>query len=384
VVGETLRAALNALATAAPAWLREHSQPAWLERYAVRIDVYRLPKSEAGREALAVTIGADGHALLAAAFAPAAPAWLRTLPAVETLRQVWVQQFCIVDDQVRWRQPGDQPPPGRRLHSPYDPEAVCGTKRGQRWIGYKVHLTETCDADQPHLIVDVRTTTAAVTDTAMTGPIHHTLAARGLLPSRHLVDSGYIDARLLVASRGEHGIELMGPARPDTSWLQQAGAGFDIGAFAIDWESHTARCPQGRTSTSWTVFQAPQAGIAIRIGFDPATCRACPCRASCTRSQTGPRTLALLPQAQHEAVQARPVGSSRPKPGSRLTRNGLAWKGCSRRGCGHSGCAAAATSVRPRPICSMCSPRWRSTSSGWMPGCGVSPLPPPGSPALPP
>ena len=305
VVGETLRAALNALATAAPAWLQEYSRPAWFERYTVRIDVYRLPKSEAGREALAATIGADGHELLAAVFAPAAPVWLRALPAIETLRQVWVQQFCVVDDQVRWRSPDDQLPPGRRLHSPYDPEAVCGTKRGQRWIGYKVHLTETCEADQPHLIIDVHTTCAAVSDAAMTGPIHRTLAARGLLPSRHLVDSGYIDANLLVTSRSEHGIELMGPARPDTSWLQHAGAGFDIGAFAIDWEKRTARCPQGQTSTSWTAFRTPQAGVAVRVGFDPATCRVCPCRASCTRSKTAPRTLALLAQAQHEAVQAR-------------------------------------------------------------------------------
>jgi transposase len=305
VVGETLRAALNALATAAPTWLRQHSQPAWLERYAVRVDAYRLPKTEVGREALAATIGTDGHELLAAVFAPEAPVWLRALPVIETLRQVWVQQFCVVDDQVRRRSPDDQPPPGRRLHSPYDPGAVCGTKRGQRWVGYKVHLTETCEVDQPHLIVDVHTTSAAVTDNAMTGPIHRALAARGLLPSWHLVDSGYIDASLLVASRDEHGIELIGPARPDTSWLQQAGEGFDIGAFSIDWANHTVRCPQGQTSTCWTAFRTPQAGVAVRVGFDPATCRACSCRASCTRSKTAPRTLALLPQAQHEAVQTR-------------------------------------------------------------------------------
>jgi transposase len=305
LVGETLRAALNELAAAAPAWLLERSRPEWLERYAARVDVYRLPKTEAGREALAATIGADGYDLLAAVFEPQAPAWLRTLPAVETLRQVWIQQFCVVDDQVRWRRPGELPPPGRRLPSPYDPEAVCGTKRGRSWIGYKVHLTETCDVDQPHLIVDVRTTTAAATDNAVTGPIHRALAARGLLPCRHLVDSGYIDAGLLVASRAEHGIELIGPARPDTSWLQHAGAGFDIGAFTIDWEAREARCPQGQTSIRWTVLEGPAAGVAVRVAFDPATCQAGPCRASCTRSKTAPRTLALLPRAQHEAMQAR-------------------------------------------------------------------------------
>ena len=305
LVGETLRAALNELAAAAPAWLGERGRPEWLERCAARVDVYRLPKTEAAREALAATIGADGHDLLAAVFGPEAPARLRAPPAVETLRRVWVQQFCVVDDRARWRRPGEQPPPGRRLHSPYDPEAVCGTKRGRSWIGYKVRLTETCDADRPHLIVDVRTTTAAATDNAVTGPIHRALAARGLLPGLHLVDSGYVDAGLLVASRAEHGIELIGPARPDTSWLRHAGAGFDIGAFSIDWEARTARCPQGQTSTRWTVLEQPAAGVAIRVAFDPATCQACPCRAACTRSKTAPRTLALLPQAQHEAMQAR-------------------------------------------------------------------------------
>jgi transposase len=179
---------------------------------------------------------------------------------------------------------------------------VCGTKRGQRWIGYKVHLTETCEADQPHLIIDVHTTCAAVSGAAMTGPIHHTLAARGLLPSRH--GGQRLHRRQPAGDEPERAWDRAdGP--PDTSWLQHAGAGFDIGAFTIDWESRTARCPQGQTSTSWTAFRTPQAGVAVRVGFDPATCRACPCRASCTRSKTAPRTLALLAQAQHEAVQAR-------------------------------------------------------------------------------
>ena len=100
------------------------------------------------------------------------------MPAVQTLRTMWIQQFRVENERVRWRKPTDQPAAGRRLHSPYDPEAVCGTKRGQSWIGYKVHLTETCEGDQPHVITDVQTTSAAVTDNAMTAPIHRALAAR--------------------------------------------------------------------------------------------------------------------------------------------------------------------------------------------------------------
>ncbi len=36
-VGATFRAALNALAVAAPDWLRAHSNPLWVERYTRRI-----------------------------------------------------------------------------------------------------------------------------------------------------------------------------------------------------------------------------------------------------------------------------------------------------------------------------------------------------------
>jgi hypothetical protein len=35
-----------------------------------------------------------------------------------------------------------------------------GGKRNTRWVGYKLHLTETCDAGQPGLITRVLTTPA--------------------------------------------------------------------------------------------------------------------------------------------------------------------------------------------------------------------------------
>src|SRR4051794_31880946 len=65
-VGETLRAALNELATVAPAWLQALVPRAWYERYGRRVENYRLPKTEAARSALAAEIGADGQLLLAA------------------------------------------------------------------------------------------------------------------------------------------------------------------------------------------------------------------------------------------------------------------------------------------------------------------------------
>ena len=88
-----MRHALNALATAAPDWLRPRLDPAWAERYGARFDEFRLPEGQAARRALAEAIGADGFRLLGAVYAVDAPAWLRAVPAVETLRRVWLQEY---------------------------------------------------------------------------------------------------------------------------------------------------------------------------------------------------------------------------------------------------------------------------------------------------
>jgi hypothetical protein len=56
-----------------------------------------------------------------------------------------------------------------------------------------VHLTETCDADKPHLITQVMTTPAPSADSAMTTPIQQALERKGLLPRQQIVDTGYVD-----------------------------------------------------------------------------------------------------------------------------------------------------------------------------------------------
>ena len=65
----------------------------------------------------------------------------------------------------------------------------------------KVHLTETCDDDLPRLIVHVATTTGPTADDAVTPHIHADLQRRALLPSTHIVDTGFLDAALLVRSK---------------------------------------------------------------------------------------------------------------------------------------------------------------------------------------
>jgi len=143
LAGETLRAALNALAVAAPDWLRALTPPEWFERYSRRIEDHRLPKPQAARQAYAATIGADGQQLLTAVYSPTAPAWLRELPAVAILRQLWVQEFVVIQDVLRWRTPAELAPAGQRLTSPYDPQAqywTCPHHRSGFWEEILPHL----------------------------------------------------------------------------------------------------------------------------------------------------------------------------------------------------------------------------------------------------
>ncbi len=305
-VGETLRAALNDLATVAPEWLRCWVPADWFERYSARFEAYRLPKGETERQSLAEQMGRDGFALMAAAYAAAAPAYLGQMPSMEVLRRTWIAQYWLDEGRVRWRKAGDLPPAGLRTDSPYDPEAHYATKRSTAWTGYKVHITETCDADQPHLITHVDTTLAATSDVDRTAAIQEALAKKALLPKEHLVDAGYVDADLLVTSMATHGVELVGPVRPNVSWQARHGHGYDVSAFRVDWDAQHVTCPQGNTSQCWTPHQDHWGNAVISVKFSHTDCRLCANRAACTKAKTAPRCLTLRPQADHQALhQAR-------------------------------------------------------------------------------
>ena len=308
LVGETMRAALNALAVVAPAWLRDQVEPAWTARYGgARFDDYRLPTEEPARRALAAQIGQDGLALLAAVVAPAAPAWLRQVPAVETLRQVWVQQYVVWEDQVRWRDPARDglPPAAQRLLSPYDPDARWAVKRQTAWGGYKAHLTETCEPTQerPPLITHVLTTAATTPDRAVLDVIQTDLAAADRLPAEHLVDSGYVSAAALGRSQAA-GVTVVGPVPADTSWQARTAEGITSQQFVLDWEQQTATCPGGRTNRSWQATRDRHGAPVVAIQFAAADCQPCPLRVRCTTATTHGRQLTVRPPAEQAVLAA--------------------------------------------------------------------------------
>jgi transposase len=308
LAGETVRAALEALAAAAPGWLATVIDASWQEVYGQRIDGRRLPASEAKRTDLASQYGADGLLLLEAARGPGASGWLRDLPAVETLRRSWVQQYYRNGrGAVVMREAGEQGlPPGRsRIVSPYDTDARYSEKRGRGWLGYKIHLTETCQVPGgsrggPNLITSVITTPATTADVAMTTPVHDRLDAAGLAPAEHAVDAGYASADELVTARAR-GIVLTGPLRA-TATRQRRTGGYTADAFAIDWDRQQVTCPQGVTSATWCEHTRGGA-VQILVRFPGAACRTCPVRGQCTTSAAG-RQLGLRPRPIHEAVTA--------------------------------------------------------------------------------
>jgi len=314
LAGETVRAALEALAAAAPGWLAGVIDASWQRVYGQRIDSMRLPDSQAARQELAVQYGRDGYWLLEQVHGPGAPAWLRDLPAVQGLRRIWIQQYYRDGEKVIRREDSASTglPPGRdRLVSPYDLDARYSEKHGMSWLGYKGHFTETVSDPAgddpettrpavPNLVTDVQTTHAAVPDVVMTAPVHDSLEAAGLLPGEHDVDSGYVSADLLVSSR-QRGITLAGPLLADTSPQARSG-GYTQNAFTIDWDREQVTCPQGTASKVWAPTRQRDGTDAIIVRFPAAACRACPVRDKCTNARWNGRQLYLRPRDIHQAI----------------------------------------------------------------------------------
>ncbi|WP_198047613.1 IS1182 family transposase [Kutzneria sp. 744] len=320
LAGESVRAALNALAAACPDWVDQALVVAdWSRRYADRIDTWRLPASKAKQDELALHYARDGYTLLDAVYAPASPSWLRELPAVQTLRTVLVQNYTRTSDRggrlrVRRRERtedgGDGLPPGpSRLASPYDTDARWSVKRDLFWNGFKLHVSETCHPQaegdrpaRPNIITNVTTTVSTLPDTKALEPIHQALKHRRLLPARHYLDSGYPSAELIVGSAKTYGVALITPVLLDTSHQAKAREGFAAHDFTIDWDNRKAVCPAGKSSATWN--PVVQAGVAKTVvTFSALDCIPCPVKKHCTSARSNRRQLSLQPRELTEAIR---------------------------------------------------------------------------------
>jgi transposase len=330
-VSETLRLALGALAQAAPDWVEQTVPEAYREAYARSGPDYRLTQPE--REAARVEVGAAGFWLLEQLEQAGAPAGLRDLAAVQTLGVVWAQRYERVAALD-----GDTSPEGagaggaaasgtggsgagaggagsgeaattvrfrdrtvdctELVVTPHDAGVRAGEKRGKKWHGEKVHITETAEPDGPNFILDVTTANASSGDAETLPEIREQLRLRDLLPAEQYVDSGSISGKQLADSEAA-GIELVGPPLGDSSPQE-----FKLGDFQIDRETKQAVCPAGQVATKWAARTERDGSRSVHIQFPGRICAACALRARCTTGAGG-RSLSL--REHYERVAARRV-----------------------------------------------------------------------------
>lgn len=133
------------------------------------------------------------------------------------------------------------------------------------------------------------TTTLGPTPDGQTLPdIHEVVDKRDLLPEHHIVDAGYVDAELLVASQTQYQVDLVGPPAKDYRWQARGQTGYALRDFSLDWEHKQAHCPQGQTRSSWTPAKARDQDV-MKIKFAYTTCRPCPARSEVVHNQGGER-----------------------------------------------------------------------------------------------
>lgn len=304
LVGETLRHSLEVLATVAPDWLIEQVDESWFERYGARVEQSKLAKSKAAQTALILQIGQDGHNLLERIDEDGSVAWLRSIPVVQQLRHIWIQQYYVEGKTIHWRNHSELPPASQLIQSPYDQEARNRTKRQTNWTGYSVHLSETCNDEGVNLITQVFTTVATTADTTVLPEIHQALADKGLTPQEHYVDMGYFHSEHLVESQ-QMGIDLVQPVPLENSWATRDPNRFSLACFAIDWDNQKVTCPMNQSSISWIAGVQSDGDPIIRVQFSAKDCQGCPRRADCLSTpKVQARKLHLLPQPQFLALEA--------------------------------------------------------------------------------
>jgi hypothetical protein len=176
-----------------------------------------------------------------------------------------------------------------------------------------------------------------------------------------------VSADHLIAARERHGIDLVGPARPNVSWQSRDGTAFGTGDFAVDWDRRVARCPAGKESTGWAECGTAAGGSGyVRTYFRAEDCRGCPSRARCTRSRAPyqGRVLTLQPRREHDALEA---ARAREAPGKAdgSMRCAKASRARCRRRSAPSACAVRDTAAWPRQAYRTSPPPPQSTLIVW-------------------
>lgn len=223
--------------------------------------------------------------------------------AVKLLRRVFDEQFEVVEGKLELI---TQRPPGA-VQNPHDPDAHYADKKTKQWVGYKVHVAETVDPEEPikkkgepadHFITEMFTTEAAQDEMAgLTEVLKTEQQNHEITPQAMYADAGYVTESTLTQAE-QNGIELLGPTRPDPH-----KGPYNSDAFHVDVEKRQAVCPQGNLSSQCSRIKDNYQGTEYyRIEW-ASQCDRCPVQRQCTHSKSGRRTLVV--GLRHDLVEQR-------------------------------------------------------------------------------
>jgi transposase len=296
---ETLRLGLEALAKQT----RRGERPEFWERlWALYVQSeidWRLSKKE--RASRYRQCGQDMQELLE--WVGAKSAALGELEAIKLLSRVFGEQFELVEGKLK---PTSRRPP-RSVQNPHDPDAHYADKGKKQWIGYKVHVVESVDPEEPakkkgepteSFITEILTTEAAEDEMAgLAQALKREQQHHELKPVAMYADGGYVTENTLAQAQ-HNGMELLGPTRPDPH-----KGPYNADAFHVDIEKLKAVCPQEKTSTQCSHIEDKYMGTEYyRIEWG-SQCDSCLVQKQCTRAKNGRRILVV--GLRHDLVEKR-------------------------------------------------------------------------------
>ena len=223
--------------------------------------------------------------------------------AVKLLQRVFDEQFKVVEGKLELVPQR----PACAVQNPHDPDAHYADKKTKQWTGYKVHVTETVDPQEPikkkgepteHFITEMFTTEAAQDEMAgLTEVLKREQQHHGITPQTMYSDAGYVTENTLTQAE-QNGLELLGPTRPDP----HKGA-YNSDAFEVDVDKRLAVCPEGKLSTQCSRIKDSFMGTEYYRFEWASQCDRCPVQKQCTRSKGGRRTLVV--GLRHDLVEQR-------------------------------------------------------------------------------
>lgn len=297
---ETVRLGLEALAKETSRSERpEFWERLWALYVQSEID-WRLSKKE--RASRYRQCGQDMEVLLK--WVGAQSGALGELEAIKLLSRVFGEQFEVVEGKL---EPTAKRPP-RSVQNPHDPDAHYADKGKRQWVGYKVHVVESVDPEEPaknkgepteSFITEIFTTEAAQNEMAgLAEALKREVEHHEITPAAMYADGGYVTENTLSEAE-KSGMELLGPTRPDPH-----KGPYNAEAFSVDIEKRQAVCPQGKTSTQCSHIHDAHMGTEYyRIEWG-SQCEGCPIQKPCARSsKNGRRTLVV--GLRHDLVEKR-------------------------------------------------------------------------------